>query len=139
MSFYTLNVHVDMKKIVTFWCWTTHLTISCTFINGRLFLFQRLCVTTLTLGLQPRQGHGKVQAKGATHESHTHSWECERMWGNEPTYSQVVPFWKLESRWTFEYLKSGLRGQNSLDWIFPYAIRNLLKIRCLKWVQIIHG
>jgi hypothetical protein len=26
-----------------------------------------------------------------------------------------LPFWKLEFQWTFKYLKSDLKGQNSLD------------------------
>jgi hypothetical protein len=41
-------------------------------------------MTTLILGLRPRQGHGKVQAKSATRKSHLHSWSV-----NEPTHSQV--------------------------------------------------
>jgi hypothetical protein len=36
-------------------------------------------VTTLALGLQLGQGHGKVQVGSATRESHSLSWECERV------------------------------------------------------------
>jgi hypothetical protein len=38
-------------------------------------------VTTLALGLgsQPKQGHGKVWIESATQESHSHSWECEKV------------------------------------------------------------
>jgi hypothetical protein len=46
-------------------------------------------VTTLALGSQPKQKHGKVLAKSATQESHFHSQECERMWKNELTHSQM--------------------------------------------------
>ncbi len=31
----------------------------------------------------------KGAAESATQESHSHSWECERVEGNEPTHSQV--------------------------------------------------
>jgi hypothetical protein len=44
-------------------------------------------VTTLTLGSRPKQRHEKVSIKNATQESHSHSQECERMWGNELTHS----------------------------------------------------
>jgi len=33
----------------------------------------------LTLGLQRKQGHGKVWAKSATWESHSHFRECENV------------------------------------------------------------
>jgi len=36
-----------------------------------------LLVTTLALGLQPKQKHGKVWVESATQESHFHSQECE--------------------------------------------------------------
>jgi hypothetical protein len=37
-------------------------------------------IMTLTLGSQPKQKHGKVQAKSVTRKSHLHYWssrECE--------------------------------------------------------------
>jgi hypothetical protein len=46
-------------------------------------------VITQALGLRPRQGHGKVQARNVNRESHSHSWECERVWWNEFTHFQV--------------------------------------------------
>jgi len=46
-------------------------------------------VTTLALGLRPKQGHGKVQAESAAWESHSHFLECEKVWRNEPTHSQM--------------------------------------------------
>jgi hypothetical protein len=45
-------------------------------------------VTTLTLGSWLSQGHGKVRADSATRESHSHSRECKKVWGNEPTHFQ---------------------------------------------------
>jgi hypothetical protein len=50
-----------------------------------------ICVTTLALSSQPRQGHGKVWVKSATQESHSHSRECSKMWRNEPTHSKWTP------------------------------------------------
>jgi hypothetical protein len=50
------------------------------FISPILEDYQHIVnVMTLPLGLRPMQGHGKVWAKNATQESHSHSWECERV------------------------------------------------------------
>jgi hypothetical protein len=66
MLFYALNVHVDMKKIVTYLV-LEHLFNNFVHIYyGKLFLVQRLCVMTLVLGSQPTQGHGKLRARSAT-------------------------------------------------------------------------
>jgi hypothetical protein len=48
-----------------------------------------LGVMTLALGSWLRQIHVKVGVESETQESHSHSQECERMWRNEPTHSQV--------------------------------------------------
>ncbi len=53
------------------------------------------------------------------------------------TFPNGFSLWELESRWTFEYLESNLRGQNSLDWIFHYNIGKLLRRKCL-WSHMIH-
>jgi hypothetical protein len=36
-------------------------------------IIEEMDVTTLALGLQPKQRHGKVRIKNATRESHLHS------------------------------------------------------------------
>jgi hypothetical protein len=63
------------------------------FVGSTFFYLCAKCgnkhVTTLTLGLRPKQRHGKMWVKNATSESHSHFWECERMWGNESIHSQV--------------------------------------------------
>jgi hypothetical protein len=41
--------------------------------------FTFLGVIILVLGLQPKQGHGKVQVESATQKSHSHSRECARV------------------------------------------------------------
>jgi hypothetical protein len=71
--------------------------------NGR-FITNITCqnnflVTTLALGLWPRQGHGKVWPESATHESYSHFQECKRAWGNEPTHSQGDLHF---GNWTFD-------------------------------------
>jgi hypothetical protein len=49
------------------------------FLNWDYVIVLLNIVTTLALGLRPRQGHGKVWVESATQESHSHSWECERV------------------------------------------------------------
>jgi len=91
-------------------------------------------VTTLALGLQPRQGLEKVRAKCEAWESHfmfSGVQESVREWTFTPP--SELPFWELESRWTLKFLESNCRGQNPLDWGGPYIIRKLLEHRCLKW------
>jgi len=41
-------------------------------------------------------------------------------------------------KWISKFLKSNLRGQNSLDRIIQYAIGKLLRRKCQKWVCMIH-
>jgi hypothetical protein len=63
----------------------------------------------------------------------------QRMWGNEPSHSQVnshVGSWSPER--TPEFSERNCRGQNSLPWGVLYIIRKLLKCRCLKWARMTH-
>ncbi len=52
------------------------------------------------------------------------------------TFSNELPLWELESRWTLKSSKRNCKGQNPLDWGVPYIIGNLLECRCLKWACI---
>jgi hypothetical protein len=54
------------------------------------------------------------------------------------TFPRELPLWELESRWTPKSSKSNYRSQNPMDWGIPYIIRNLLEIKCLKWVRMTH-
>jgi hypothetical protein len=54
------------------------------------------------------------------------------------TLLRELSFWELESQWTFEFLKSDYKGQNSLDWDVPYVIGKLLELKCLKWDRMTH-
>jgi hypothetical protein len=63
----------------------------------------------------------------------------QRVWGNEPSHSQVnshVGNWSPEK--TLESSKRNCRGQNSSPWRVLYIIGKLLKCKCLKWARMAH-
>jgi hypothetical protein len=96
-------------------------------------------VATLTLGSRPRQGFARLLVKKETRESHNILPGVQRVWGHEPSHSQVnshVGSWSLE--WIPKSLKHNCRGQNSLPWRVFYIIGKLLKRKCLKWARISH-
>jgi hypothetical protein len=75
-----------------------------------------LNVVTLDLGLRPRQGLARLQTKRKARES------CHmlpRMQESVREYTlplpRELPFWELESRWTFKCLESDCKGQNPMD------------------------
>ncbi len=113
-------------------------TLGC--IGNNIFLaFLIKFVATLTLGLQPKQGLGRVRAKREAQESHLMlSGMKESVKEQTLTLLNELPFWELESRRTFESLESNYKGQNPLDWKDLYIIRNLLEHRCLKWARMTH-
>jgi hypothetical protein len=96
-------------------------------------------VATLTLDSQPRQGVGRWRAKKKTRESHHMLPGVQRVWGHEPSHSQVnshVGSWSPER--TPEFSERNFRGQNSSPCSVLYIIEKLLKRRCLKWARIAH-
>ncbi len=57
------------------------------------------------------------------------------------TLPRELPCWELESRspkWTSKFSKCDCGGQNPSPRKVLYIIGKLLKLRCLKWVRIIH-
>ncbi len=63
----------------------------------------------------------------------------QRVWGNEPSHSQVnshVGSWSPKRIPKFS--ERDCRGQNSSPWKVLYFIGKLLKCRCLKWGCIVH-
>jgi hypothetical protein len=61
----------------------------------------------------------------------------QRVWGNEPSNSQVnshVGSWS--PKWTPESSECDYRGQNPFPWRIFYIIGKILKHRCLKWACI---
>jgi hypothetical protein len=96
-------------------------------------------VTTLTLGLWPRQGLARVRDKKEAQEAHlTFSGVQESVRAWTLTLPSELPLWELESRWTFEYSKNDCKGKKQLDWKNLYIIGKLLKLRCLKWARMTH-
>ncbi len=96
-------------------------------------------VATLPLGSRPKQGVARLKAKRETRESHHMLPGVQRVWGHEPSHSQVnsnVGSWS--PKWTLESSERNWKGKNSLPWSFFYIIGKLLKCRCLKCVRIAH-
>ncbi len=96
-------------------------------------------VATLALGLRPKQGVARLRAKRETRESHHMLLGIQRMWGHEPSHSQVnsnVGSWSPKR--TPKSSKRDYKGQNPSPWRVIYIIRKLLKLRCLKWARIAH-
>jgi hypothetical protein len=96
-------------------------------------------VATLALGLRPRQRVARLRAKRETQESLHMLLRVQRVWGNEPSHSQVnshVGSWSPQR--TSESSECDCRGQNSLPWKVLYIFEKLLKFRCLKWARITH-
>jgi hypothetical protein len=63
----------------------------------------------------------------------------QRVWGNEPSHSQVNSHCENWSpKWTFKSLKCNCRDQNPSVWRVFYIIKKLLKLKCLKWAHITH-
>jgi hypothetical protein len=51
--------------------------------------YKSTSVATLALVSRPMQRLAKVWAKSEPRSHISCSWECKRVWGNEPSYSQV--------------------------------------------------
>jgi hypothetical protein len=96
-------------------------------------------VTTLTLGSRPRQGLARVWAMREPQESYFMLSKCEKVWGNEPSHSQVnSPLGSWNPKWTTKFLMSNFKGQNSINWSVLSIIRRPLEIACLKWARMTH-
>jgi len=96
--------------------------------------FQVACCCSLSFGLVTKVRACKSVGQEWAQESHfmlPKVWENVREWTF--TLPSEFPLWELNSQWTFKFLKSNCRGQNSLDWKVHYIIGKLLERRCLKW------
>jgi hypothetical protein len=104
-----------------------------------LFNYYTIGVATLALGLRSRQGVVRLQAKRKTRESHHMLPGVQKVWGNEPSHSQVnshVGSWS--HKWIPKSSERNCRGQNPSFWRVLYIIGKLLKCKCLKWAHIAH-
>jgi hypothetical protein len=96
-------------------------------------------VVILALGSQSKQGVARLWAKRETRESLHMFPGVQRVWGNEPSHSQVnshVGSWS--PKWTLESLEHDCRDQNPSTRRVLYIIEKKLKFRCLKWARIAH-
>ncbi len=126
---------VFVKNYLIFYSIVNKKTFNCLFKH----IFTPIAsVATLALGLQPRQGFARLQAKREAGSHITYSRECEKVWANEPSHPKGVPLWELESRRTPESSKGDCRGQNSMAWEILYIIGKLLELKYLKWARIGH-
>jgi hypothetical protein len=95
-------------------------------------------IMTLTLGLQPKQRHGKLWVKNATWESHSHSRECGRVWGNELTHSQLGSHFGSWSPENSQIFKKWFQRSKLIGLKKNYTIGIFLKHKCLNWACMIH-
>jgi hypothetical protein len=96
-------------------------------------------VATLVLGSRLRQRVARVWFKKETRESHHIFPGVQRVWGHEPSHSQVnshVGSWSPKR--ILESSERNCKGQNSSPWRFFYIIEKVLKRKCLKWARITH-
>jgi hypothetical protein len=92
-----------------------------------------------SLGLTTKARGCKVVAQEGDQKSLHMLPGMHKMWGNEPSHSQVnshVGSWS--PKWIPESSKRNGRGQNSLPWRVIYIIEKILKCKCLKWACIVH-
>ncbi len=93
------NITFDMNEI--FWKYffnsRSPIQYSCLVVYGShspIHEITSLCwnysVATLALGLQPRQRLTRLRAKQETREPHLILLGMQRVWGNEPSHSQVT-------------------------------------------------
>jgi hypothetical protein len=137
-----IKVHITPHKLdvfpETFNFWL-HAFRGCFKVYKDFWSLHIRCVATLALGSQPRQGIARLQAKRKTQESYHMLSGVQRVWGNEPSHSQVnsnVGSWS--PKWTPESSERNCKGQNSFPCRVLYIIRNILKHTCLKWACIAH-
>jgi hypothetical protein len=69
-----------------------------------------MIVTTLALGLRPRQRHRKVQAESATQESHSHFWSVRKCEGMSPHIPKWTPTLGIKIPMESQIFKEQLEG-----------------------------
>jgi hypothetical protein len=117
------------------------MALSCTInmLNSSVLRSEFAIVTTLNLGLQPRQGLARLWAKKEAKKSHLMLPRVQKNVKSETSHSQVNSHCVSWSpKWTSEFSEGNGKGQNPLVWRFFYIIGSLLKMKCLKWVSMTH-
>jgi hypothetical protein len=85
-------------------------------------------VVTLALGLWPRQGLARLQAKREAQESHLMLMAVQKS----------VREWTITLLSELPFSEDDCRGQNRLDWRILYIIEKLLKRKFVKWAHMTH-
>ncbi len=96
-------------------------------------------VATIALGSWPNKRVARVRAKRKVRESHHMLSRVQRVWGNEPSHSQVnshVRSWSPKR--TPQSSKHDFKRENPWPSRVLYIIGKILKHRCLKWARIAH-
>jgi hypothetical protein len=78
-------------------------------------------VAILALGSRPRQGFTRVRAKSEPGSHISCSWECKRMWGNEPSHSQMSSHFGSSNPNGFPNLQRAIAGVKT-HWIEMFII-----------------
>jgi len=81
-------------------------------------------ITTMALGSQPKQVHGKVQAESVTWESHSHFRECEKVWKMSPHISKWTPTLRVRVLMESQIFKKQFKGSKLIG----------LKISLYHWI-----
>jgi hypothetical protein len=85
------------------------------------FLLVGESVVTLALGLRPKQGVARWRAKKDTREHITCPRECKKVWGSEPSHSQVNShvgsWWELESQKDSRNFRERFEGSKLHGWL----------------------
>jgi hypothetical protein len=131
-------IHVSWTNLISIVKHLLHIPMPCKrLLQLKMNIIFVICITfitTLTLGLQPRQGLAKVQAKYEARESHFMLPRVqESVRESILTLPSEFSLWELESRWIPKFSKSDCKGQNPMDWRVSYIIGKLLERRCLNW------
>jgi hypothetical protein len=129
--------------IVTYHVWLNKVICSFSMIlwvvySARVSVFRKFFCHDLSLGLMTKAWAWKDEGQECNPRFTFTLLECKKVWGNEPTPPSGFPFWVLEPLWRSKFLENNFRGQNSLDWRFPYTNGKLLRHRCPKWACMIY-
>jgi hypothetical protein len=103
-----------------------------------LEFLQCVCVATLALGSRPKQGFARLRAKKEAGSCTTYSWECEKLWGNEPSHPKGVPLWGVGVLVDFQIFRGRFQG-SKLNFLRSFYINGkLLERKDLKWAMWAH-
>jgi hypothetical protein len=117
-----------------------HIAISL-IVTGMFTRWDGFCCNP-SLGLVTKARACKVIGQKGAQKSHHMLLGLQRMqrvWGNEPSHSQVNSHCGSWSpKWTLEFSECSAKGQNPSVGKVIYIIGKILKRRCLQWAHMTH-